>query len=108
MSPIVERRAWVRQAVNLQCWLQFNRTDPILSGHVEDISDHGARVSVVGPVPDKFVLHLSTDRMIPIKCEVVRRSTDEIGVRFLEEVHLNIPAMVDDNGPDLRRRIGRR
>ncbi len=50
-----------------------------------DISDHGARLQVDGlDVPEKFVLILSGVGTVEEReCEVVWRTGDEIGAKFL-------------------------
>ena len=97
-----ERRAWVRKAVNLPCWVLSDRNHPFVMGRVEDVSAYGAKLCIVAPTPDRFVLYLSTDRMIPIKCEVIWRTEGYIGVKFLDEIHVHIPKLLDASSPDLR------
>lgn len=79
---------------------------------VRDVSDTGARLKVEGSlsVPDSFELIIEVDGL-EASCEVVWRSTNEVGVRFLgaprkvaaKRVQVVNP-LVPPSGPSLRRK----
>jgi hypothetical protein len=63
----------------------FNAGSMLTKCVVLDVSASGAKIETPSPseVPDEFDLLLSRDGKVHRKCQVVRRTEKEIGVRFV-------------------------
>ena len=81
----MERRRVQRHRVLQKAYIIFNNRRSTLTCRVRDVSTHGARLKLadVAIVPKQFILYFPVDnRERP--CEVVWRSLDQLGVKFLD------------------------
>jgi hypothetical protein len=78
-----DKRSSLRRRVLKGGIIAYNDRHVTVSCTVRDISDTGARLRLTGSVnaPDTFELIIDLDGF-EANCEVVRRSGNEIGVRF--------------------------
>lgn len=83
---IQEQRQTVRRRVLKGGKIVFNHGRSTISCTMRNVSEQGAllRVESVVGIPDSFVLVVASDEH-PRTCEVVRRTANEVGVKFLVE-----------------------
>jgi PilZ domain len=79
-----EERTSVRRRVLKGAIAAFNLRHSTIPCTIRDLSDTGCRVigTDILRLPDTFELMLELDGLI-MQCEVVRRKSDGVGVRFL-------------------------
>ena len=92
-SNWTERRKQARHRVIITAWLRTNDSVP----HVcvlWDVSEGGARLSVtdITALPPQFTLVLEREAVTGTTCQVVWRSPDQIGIKFVEKAD---PALHD-------------
>jgi hypothetical protein len=86
---VKDKRKSVRRPIRYSAWVALEGEQ--LHGCVmSDISDCGARLDIddTKPIPDQFLLFLSTNGAARRKCRVVWRKPRQIGVSF--EGRLNV------------------
>ena len=83
---VQEQRQTVRRRVLKGGKIVFNQGRSTISCTMRNLSEQGAllRVESVLGIPDSFVLVVAPDEQ-PRACEVVRRTANEVGVRFVVE-----------------------
>ena len=79
-----QRRQDARKATVRAATTRFDGPSSPIQCVVLDISRGGARlhVHIQSELPDQFILHIEADNSTR-QCEVVWRSKDELGVRFV-------------------------
>lgn len=83
MKPELRKEA--RRQIHHACWLVTDKDSEPKQCRLVDVSNIGAKLAYDDPskVPDKFILLLSADGKAARRCEVVRRSNNELALRFL-------------------------
>ena len=96
--PASEHRAAARQRVLLSGKLVYGEADLTADCAIRDLSEHGAKVRISGPVALPSRLHLievKTGRVFD--CEIAWRRMPEVGLKFLGSHNL-----VDNDARELR------
>jgi hypothetical protein len=76
-----ERRETRRRDIQRKVWIEAHKP---LECEALDISAGGIRLrGYFGDVPDCFVLRLTQKGEVTRQCEIVWRSGDQVGIRFL-------------------------
>ena len=84
------RRKGDRQTIDHPCWIDVGHGRPPTQGRLCNVSVSGAKLTCEGAaeLPNEFNLYLTHDGTVGRKCKVVRRTENEIGLRFLNR---NVP-----------------
>jgi hypothetical protein len=87
-DPSSDARPAPRTEVNCPGWIDFRDGSPVVSCTVVNLSRTGAKLSIPlrQPLPETFVLRLSTDGTISLVCKTIWAREGAIGVQFLERV----------------------
>jgi hypothetical protein len=67
------------------CWISSPGSNTLRQCNLFALSDNGATIISPGLLPDKFDFYLSLDSKAGRSCQVISRSGNEVGVRFLGE-----------------------
>lgn len=79
----IDKRRSARRPIRYTAWIALPNKK-LLGCVLNDVSDHGARLDVesADPLPDEFVLLLSSRGKPKRSCRVVWRGENQIGVEF--------------------------
>ena len=82
-----ERRIKGRRLVNSLAWADPGGVLPVIDCKIIDLSEEGARVATLAGVdmPEIFQLQIDSSRVLG-PAEVVWRTHNQVGVRFLRKV----------------------
>jgi hypothetical protein len=82
-----ERRKHSRHTVISTSWIEVGDGNPPLVCVLWDISESGARLAIASPekLPAEFSLFASRGSRIGVRCRIVWRTEDQIGLQFLED-----------------------
>jgi hypothetical protein len=82
-KPLEDRRTSVRRRVYKTGQISFRGLHAAIDCVIRDISDTGARLSVVSPLGIPEFFDLTREGLPPCKCRVVWRKSALVGVEFV-------------------------
>ena len=83
-----EKRSVPRRHMKQRCWIALDPDQSLTECFLCNISNTGAKLvlQTESKIPDKLDLYLTPDGRVGRKCEVVRQSGKEIGLKFVGRV----------------------
>jgi hypothetical protein len=68
---------------NMRAWIDAGDGRAWRECAIRDLAGRSAHLSVSGPLPDQFVLHLTETGSLAKRCRVVRRDLATVNVEFM-------------------------